>query len=293
MSASRRVRKTGGGAGVGVDAGEVGGGQGETAVGVFDGGGVVEEEGTVGLVEAALLAAEDKGAEFEAGVDVWEEGRKVRSEASVFEVEEAADAGRGGGDGFEEAGGGLVGVDAGGGEQADDAVGFGEAHGAFDEEGVEVDVARRRAAGSGRRRGMSWPRRSARSLAASNSEASGSPSSRSCLMPRRRAAAVGARASSGERVANHSTSCSLIRSQGGLPMMASKPAGGLVVLPAAPDAGKGDFPVEEVFAVGDLGGGAPDLGEVGPGGVLADGGRRERRCQGRWTGVRRLFPPAR
>ena len=55
----------GGGAGVGVDAGEVGGGQGEAAVRVVDGGSVVEEEGAVGLGEAALLAAEDEGAEFE------------------------------------------------------------------------------------------------------------------------------------------------------------------------------------------------------------------------------------
>ena len=55
----------GGSAGVGVDTGEVGGGQGETAIRIVDGGGVVEEEGTVGLGEAALLAAEDEGTEFE------------------------------------------------------------------------------------------------------------------------------------------------------------------------------------------------------------------------------------
>ena len=42
---------------------------------------------------------------------------------------------------MEEAGGGAVGVDAGRGEQADEAAGFDEAQGAFDEEGVEVDVA--------------------------------------------------------------------------------------------------------------------------------------------------------
>lgn len=47
-------------------------------------------------------------------------------------------------------------------------------------------------------------------------------------------------------------------------------AGGLVVLPAAPDAGEGDFPVEEVFAAGDVIGGAPDLGELGPQGVLSN-----------------------
>ena len=63
-----------------------------------------------------------------------------KEDLAVFEIEEATDAAAGG-DGFEEAGGGLVGVDAGGSEQADDAVGFGQAHGALDEEGVEVDVA--------------------------------------------------------------------------------------------------------------------------------------------------------
>ena len=47
----------------------------------------------------------------------------------------------GGGYGLEEAGGGLVGVDAGGGEQTHQAAGFDQAQGAFDEEGVEVDVA--------------------------------------------------------------------------------------------------------------------------------------------------------
>ena len=39
----------GGGAGVGVDAGEVGGGEREAAIRVVDSGGVVEEEGAVGL----------------------------------------------------------------------------------------------------------------------------------------------------------------------------------------------------------------------------------------------------
>ena len=41
-----------------------------------------------------------------------------------------------------------------------------------------------------------------------------------------RAAAVGARAIAGSRIANHSTSCSLMRSQGGLPITASKPPAG-------------------------------------------------------------------
>ena len=46
-------------AGIRVDACEVGGSQGETAIRVVDGGGVVQEEGALGLVELALLAAED------------------------------------------------------------------------------------------------------------------------------------------------------------------------------------------------------------------------------------------
>ena len=55
----------GGGAGIGVDAGEVGRGQGEAAIRVVDGGGVVQEEGAFGFVEMALRSAEDEGAELE------------------------------------------------------------------------------------------------------------------------------------------------------------------------------------------------------------------------------------
>ena len=49
---------------------------------------------------------------------------------------------------------------------------------------------------------------------------------RSFLMAALRAAAVGARAIAGSRVANHSTSYSLMRSQGGLPITASNPPSG-------------------------------------------------------------------
>ena len=52
-----------GGAGVGVDAGEVGRGEREAAIRVVDGGGVVEKEGALGSGEAALLAAEDTRAQ--------------------------------------------------------------------------------------------------------------------------------------------------------------------------------------------------------------------------------------
>ena len=90
--------------------------------------------------KGALGAADDEGTELEAGVDVGEEGRQVGTQTAVLEVVDAGDA-AGGGDGLEEAGGGAVGVDAGGGEEADEAVGLDEPEGAFDEEGVEVDVA--------------------------------------------------------------------------------------------------------------------------------------------------------
>ena len=83
-------------------------------------------------VEAAPFAAEDEGAEFEAGVNVGKEGRQFCSEAAVLEVEQAAYSSAGG-YGLEEAGGGLVGVDTGGGEKADYAVRFDQAHGALDE----------------------------------------------------------------------------------------------------------------------------------------------------------------
>ena len=55
----------GGGAGVGVDAGKVGGSKRETAVRVVDSGGIMQEEGAFGFGEAALFAAKDEGAEFE------------------------------------------------------------------------------------------------------------------------------------------------------------------------------------------------------------------------------------
>jgi len=55
----------GGGAGGGVDAGEVVRGQGETALRVVDGGGDVQEEGAVCLGKVPRLAAEGAGAAFE------------------------------------------------------------------------------------------------------------------------------------------------------------------------------------------------------------------------------------
>ena len=96
MSASRSGAEDRGRAGIGVDACEVGGSQGEAAIRVVDGGGVVQEEGTFGLVETALRTAEDEGAEFEAGVDIGKEGRQIRSQAAILKVEQAADPPAGG-----------------------------------------------------------------------------------------------------------------------------------------------------------------------------------------------------
>ena len=252
----------GGSAGVGVDAGEVGGGQGETAVRVFDGGCVVEEEGAVALGETALLAAEDEGAEFERGVNVWEEN------LAVLEIEEAADAAAGG-YGFEEAGGGLVGVDAGRGEQADDAVRFGQTHGALDEEGVEIDVA-----AAEQRIVAAGANQLAETVGAQlgGVEFGGERVAFSAQLLD--AAAAGGR---GGREGQ-------LRRTGGEPFdllqldlfpgrvadNGVEAAGGPVVLPALPDAGEGGLPVQKGLAVGDLFGGAPDLGEGGPGGVLPD-----------------------
>ena len=67
-------------------------------------------------------------------------GGKVCSEPAVLEVEQAGDASAGG-DGLEEVGGGLVGVDAGGREQSDEAIRLDQAHRPLDEQRVEVDVA--------------------------------------------------------------------------------------------------------------------------------------------------------
>ena len=55
----------GGGAGVGVDPGEVIGRQGEAPVRVVDGGGAVKEEGALGGIETPARPAKYQGAELE------------------------------------------------------------------------------------------------------------------------------------------------------------------------------------------------------------------------------------
>ena len=128
------------GASVGVDAGEIVGSQRETAVRVVDRFGTMQEEGALGIIETALIAAENESAELESGVDIGEERRQIRSQAAVLKVKEAANA-PAGGYGFEEASGGLIGVDARGCKEADNAVRLNQIHGALDEERVEVDSA--------------------------------------------------------------------------------------------------------------------------------------------------------
>ena len=140
ISASRRLRKTGAVAGIRVDACEVGGSQREAAIRVVDGGGVVQEEGTFGLVETALRTTEDEGAEFEAGVDIGKEGRQIRSQAAILKVEQAADP-PAGGDRLEERSRGLISVDTRGRKQTYYAFWPSQIHGTLDEERVEVDSA--------------------------------------------------------------------------------------------------------------------------------------------------------
>ena len=86
-----------------------------------------------------------------------------------------------------------------------------------------------------------------------------------------RLAAVEASAISSSRKANHSTSGCSDLVPGRVADDGVKAAGGIGVLPVAPDAGEGDLPVQEVFAVGYLSGLVPDFIKAGPEGALADG----------------------
>ena len=133
ISASRRVRKTGAVPVFGLTRAKSAGARVKPRSGSLIVWVSVEEEGAPGLFETPVLAAEYQGAEFERRMDVLEE------DLSVLEVEEAGDASVGG-DGLEEIGGGLVGVDAGGREQSDEAIRLDQAHRALDEQRVEVDV---------------------------------------------------------------------------------------------------------------------------------------------------------
>ena len=89
-------------------------------------------------------------------------------------------------------------------------------------------------------------------------------------MPRRRAAAVGASASSGERVANPLDLLQLDAVPGRVADHRVEAALGPVVLPALPDAGEGGLPVQKTLAAGDLPRRAPHLAEGGPEGALPE-----------------------
>ena len=128
------VAKDRGSAGIRIHAGEVVRRQREATLWIVNRCDVVEKEGAVRFVECSVLTAEYEGAEFETRMDVLEEN------FLVLEIEYTSDA-PGGGDGFEEGRRGLVCVNARGREQADDAIRLYEAHRPLHEQGVEVDVA--------------------------------------------------------------------------------------------------------------------------------------------------------
>ena len=77
------------------------------------------------------------------------------------------------------------------------------------------------------------------------------PLSRSAIM-RLRSAARRARAISRRRDANHSTCCSFIRSQGGLPITASNPPWIPLLSHSDHTPGKSHLPIEEAFVVENL-----------------------------------------
>ena len=111
MSASRRLRKTGAVPVLGLTRAKSDAARGKQRSVSWMAAVSCRKKGALGLVEMALLAAENEGAEFETGVDIGEERRQIGSQAAVLKVEQTADAAAGG-DRLEEAGRGLVGVDA-------------------------------------------------------------------------------------------------------------------------------------------------------------------------------------
>ena len=124
----------GGGAGVGVDPGEVLRREREAALRVVDGRGVAQEKSAARLVESSLLATEYQGAKLERSVNVLEEN------FLILEIKQTGEAPRAG-DRFEKLGSSLISIDTGWGKQTDDAVGLDKVHGSLYEKRIEVDVA--------------------------------------------------------------------------------------------------------------------------------------------------------
>ena len=124
----------GGGAGIGVDPGEVLGREREAALRVVDGCGAAQEKSATRLIESSLFATDNQRAKLERSMDVFEE------DFLILEIKQAGNAPCSG-DRFEESGGGFVGIDTGRSEQTDDAVGLDEVHGTLHEKRVKVDVA--------------------------------------------------------------------------------------------------------------------------------------------------------
>ena len=167
MSASRRVRKTGAVPVLGLTRAKSSGVSGKQRSSLRDGLLVVEsdglrivqEEGAGGLVELRrsvppTMRAQNLKRESTSGKKGGKSVPRRRFSKSKSPATRPAR-----GHGLKELGSGLVGVDAGRGEQADQAVGFHQAQGALHEERVEVDVGRRPAGDSGRRRAPACPGR--------------------------------------------------------------------------------------------------------------------------------------
>ena len=193
---------------------------------------------------------------------VFEERRQIGAEATILKIVQPGNA-PAGGNRLEELGGGQIGVDAGWGEQADQALGLDQAHGALHEERIEVYVA---AAQQGIVAGS--PHQSAQTVGAPfgvieisgqrialgvRNSLNGGPARR------RRGGAGEFRRAGGEplhllqldavpgRVADHGV----------------ESAARVGVLPLFPHPGKGRLPVQKGLAVGDGSGVAPEICEFG------------------------------
>ena len=258
------------GAGVGVDAGEVRRRQREAALRVLDGLNIVQEEGAIRLFGNAVAAPPKTRAQnLKRSVHVLEEGRQIRSETAVLEVEEAGEAPVRG-EGLEEAGGGLVGVDAGGGEQPHQAAGLGQAHGPLHEERIEVDVA---AAQQGVVAAAAHQLGERLRLLLGRVELGRQRVAR-LPQPLDAGPPGGGRRSVGERGRTRREPLHLLQLDpvpGRIADHGVEAAPRLVVLPPLPDPREGRFPVQEAFPAGDGVGAAPQLLEGRPEGPLLDG----------------------
>ena len=86
----------------------------------------MQEEGTLSFIKPSIFPTENEGAELEGSMNILEEN------LLILKVKQSGQA-PAGGHGLEKFGGGLVGVDTRRREQADQAVGLEQIHGALHE----------------------------------------------------------------------------------------------------------------------------------------------------------------